>query len=245
MEDIDWKAIYGLTFVDQPGCWTSGCQSYCCTHKSDHLSFSLLTGGAGMVFFEQEYDFLTSIGRHQAGFEAASRRMKFEIEPGLELKFVLSKCALNGICTIHEFRPLCCKVYPFLPRVDPRTSEITGFMSGTVFDVFWPVIGAQHPCTLVRTKPEEVQEQERGPLTRLLEHPYLLFYFRALELFLTSVSEGVKRLHDSNPAFTSQALSKKWELLYLTGKAFDVERLRTDILRDYRIIAGRFPGLTI
>lgn len=239
---IDWETIYEMKFVDQPGCWTSGCNSYCCTHKSDDLSFSILTGGAGMIFFEQEYDFLLSGGRLQDGFGEKSRRMNFSLAAGLDLKFVISKCALNGICTIREYRPLCCKLYPFLPRVNPETSEITGFLSGTVFDLFWSVLGRDHPCTLVRTKPAEVQRQILPALTRLLEHPYFLYHFRAVELFLDYTADGIAAIRKAHPDLASQELSKKWELLYLSGKAFDKEKLRADILESYRIVAQRHPG---
>ncbi len=244
-ETIDWEAIYRMKFVDQSGCWTSGCNSYCCTHKSDHLAFSILTGGAGMIFFAKEFDFLLSAGKLQGGFEEKSRRMNFTLAPGIDLNFVISKCALNGICTIRDYRPLCCKIYPFLPRVDLRTSEITGFTSGTVFDLFWSVLGKEHPCTLVRTKPAEVQRQLLPPLQRLLEHPYFLFHFRAVELFLDHTAAGIENLRAIHPDLSSQALSKKWELLYLSGKAFDSGKVRGDILEAYQTVAQRFLGFEI
>ncbi|OGH62746.1 MAG: hypothetical protein A3G34_14370 [Candidatus Lindowbacteria bacterium RIFCSPLOWO2_12_FULL_62_27] len=245
IETVDWEAVHRLSFVDEPGCWTSGCQSYCCTHKSDLLAFSILTGGAGMIFFEAEYDYLRASGRLQKGFESHAKRMSYELAPGLHLRFVLSKCELNGICTIRESRPLCCKLYPFLPRVDPATSALTGFVSGTVFDAFWPVLGVPHPCTLAREKADAVQARMKPSLTRLLGHPYFLFHFRAVEILLDRISEGLDALKRAHAGIDARALSRKWELLYLTGKAFDGGRLRADLLHAYSTVAARFPGFEI
>lgn len=242
---IDWESIHRLTFVDEAACWTSGCQSYCCTHRSDDLAFSILTGGAGMIFFEEEYDFLRNAGRLQSGFEEKSKRMKFPVGPGLDLKFVISKCALNGICTIRESRPLCCKLYPYLPRIHPSTFEVAGYVSGTVFDLFWDVFGKEHPCTLIRTKPDEIQRKQLPALTQLLRYPYLLFYFRAVELFLDSVADGLRAIRRTYPSLSMRDLSKKWELSYLSGTSIDVDKFRAGVLDSYQAISRKHPGLRI
>ena len=53
-------------------------------------------------------------------------------------------------------RPLICKLYPFLPKVDNR-GGILDFFSATFFDLFYDK--SSHPCTLVAQHEDEVKAQ--------------------------------------------------------------------------------------
>lgn len=244
LSPIDWKEIHRLVFVDQPNCWKT-CGGYCCAHAHERLSFSLIGGEAGMVFFEDEYIWLESQGLLQEGFKERSKLWRIRFGSDLELRFYTSKCSLHGLCTKPDFRPVCCKIYPFVPTVDIGTSQITGYFDGIVFDCFWKLLGLQHPCTLVREREEIVKKQKLSALNVLLSHPYTLFYLNAVGIFMKEVELGLSKFYSANPGLSSQQLSEKWELQYLARRAFDVERTRQSIYESYQIIRQRFPGFSL
>lgn len=152
-----WDALHQLSFVFEDGCWST-CGGHCCKSDSPDLAFALLGTGAGMVFFEGEFDFLREKGVLQEGFLERAKLWKFPFGDGQEARFWISKCNLGGRCTLPGYRPLLCKVYPYLPRVDLATGAIGGFIQAAVFDQFWTHLGKQNPCTLVRERPEQTQK---------------------------------------------------------------------------------------
>ena len=83
-DNINWESLFALKFVDQGACWET-CASYCCTHQPDSLSLHFLAGGAGMVFFEKEYEFLDATNRLQKGFKAKEKRWSFKLDDDVEI----------------------------------------------------------------------------------------------------------------------------------------------------------------
>jgi hypothetical protein len=195
---------------------------------------------AGMVFFEDEYSFLERNGLLQEGFKKQSRFWEFPFSKGLSLNFVTSVCSLEGKCTIPKYRPLICKLYPYLPRINFETLEVVGHVNASVVDQFWSSLKIQEPCTLAREKSDIIKQQMQPAVEVLLEYPYLLFYIKATELFLDMISEHFRIYRESHPDWSVAELISKWELQYLAGRSFDKSQLRLQLEKQYLALKERF-----
>lgn len=242
---VDWSALHKLHFVFEEGCWQT-CGGHCCKTEHQDLSFAFAGSGAGMVFFEGEFEYLRDRGLLQEGFLDKAKLWTFKFgESGEEVRFWISKCNLGGRCTLPESRPLLCKVYPFLPRTDLETSDVTGFFQAAVFDQFWDVLKRQNPCTLVRERAGATQKAALPAIKKLVESPYILFHVKAVEHFIDAVRDGMAALREKMPEATPAQLSLRWERDYLSRRAFDSARLKREMQESLKIVQARFPGFTL
>ena len=50
----NWEDIHKMKFIDVDGCWNSGCESWCCVHKSEPSLFNFIGNGSKMIFLAEE-----------------------------------------------------------------------------------------------------------------------------------------------------------------------------------------------
>jgi hypothetical protein len=237
---INLHNVSGSLFEDQ--CWTH-CNSYCCKTNHKALNFSLMRcDSAGMVFPSEEYKFLSDNNLLQTGFAAAARHHSFEFDNRrrLSVKFVTSVCSLGGICSLPNFRPLICKLYPLYPDPGASGKDIEGFVAGSIIDQYWEQLQIEHPCWLLREKSATIQDATRERVLPALGHPYILFYLKAAARFVDHVSANARArgmvVKDADP----RQFFKQWEISYLTGVLIDKPRLKQEFTAIYDAIASHF-----
>ena len=62
------------------------------------------------------------------GLEEAKKIEEFKLKNGAILRIFWLHCSLVGLCNPHQNRPLICKLYPFLPKVDNRGRILDFFL---------------------------------------------------------------------------------------------------------------------
>ncbi len=225
---IDWSEVYAVepTFYDR--CWEES-DSYCCRTNSPHLSFKFMRhDAAGMIYIHSEWDYCKGLGRIQEGFEEIARKIEFPIRHGRTIRLVSTYCSLKGLCTFPEYRPLICRFYPFFPRVSVEQRRITGYVLGSAVDQYWDLLGLEHPCFL-RRKQESLCLEGLHRLEPLLKNPAILFYFKAIEIVADRLRDDFKQKYSQLLSLPPKQFFQRWELIYLTGKAFDKEGLKQDL----------------
>ena len=75
--DLDWKHIHSIKFVEFDECWKT-CEGYCCNHEHKDAGFTFMKNGSGMVFFKEEFDFLKGETKLQEGFEEKAKLTEFK-----------------------------------------------------------------------------------------------------------------------------------------------------------------------
>lgn len=225
---INWEEIYAVKPVYVPKCWEES-NSYCCTSNSEHFSFRLIEKNAApLVYLKSEWDYCVEHGRMQKGFEDAAREIRFEYAPGRTIHIITTYCRLSGICTYPEFRPLICRLYPFFPRVSLMERKVVGYVYGSVLDQFWDALGLKHPCYLVQKKKDLCYRSIKG-IEPLLVNPAVLFLFKAVEVFSDRLIVDFKKRYPELFELPPEEFFRKWEMIYLTGRAFDKDGLKNDL----------------
>lgn len=230
--DIDWESIHNIKFVEFSDCWKT-CNGYCCNHVHDDAGFTFMKNGSGMVFFNDEYEFLKRINKLQYGFKDKAKVTEFKINNEFTLKFVQSKCSLGGVCTIPEYRPILCKIYPYSPVINLDTKEIEDFITISLPDQAWTALEKPPICTLVKDHSKEVKEQLKPGLSELIKDPYFVFHFKAIELFNTFVKQGIIELRKQVPDLSMKDFTRCWEMYLMKGDSFSVEELREELSKAY------------
>lgn len=241
---IDWEQIHQIEFASVPGCWKE-CNSYCCTHQHPLLTFSLLRGFAGMILLQDEFEFLKNNSLLQNGFEEDAKYWAIPINDELSIKFVTTKCTLGGICSNSNYRPLSCKLYPFFPKINIEPMEIEGFISSMVFDQLWAPFSVTHPCVVYRQSADELLLKQRTALAKLFHYPYLIFYLKITELYLSYIEKYIVSKKDWKSEIKLEKYSAEWEKNYLARRAIDLQSFKSEVGHIYNILRSRYPNLTI
>jgi hypothetical protein len=243
--DADWEHIhrFELKFGE---CWTH-CGGYCCKTNHEAQNFSLMKcDSAGMVFMPQEYEFLKRHNRLQTGFEETHRRHTFVFDEarGLKIGYDTAVCALGGICSLPEYRPMICKFYPYYPVVEPESGEVDRLITGSIVDQYWGDLGIEHPCWLHREQGDAVAAAVRatGPA---LQHPYFIFHLGAAALFVEHVSARCRKDQAALLRGDPRQFFRNWEVLYLTGSLVDRDVLARDIRAFYDRVERRFGAFEL
>ena len=199
---------------------------------------------AGMIFIHSEWEYCKKIGKLQVGFEDLAKEISFEISPGRVIKLVTTYCCLEGLCTYPEFRPLICRFYPFFPRVSVEERKVTGYVYGSVLDQYWDSLGVEHPCYLRRSH-EELCMEAINRLEPLLQNPALLFYFKAIEIVAGRVLDDLKAGFPEIFSLPPKEFFQRWEIIYLTGRAFNVDGLREDLANLDQEVQQRYEAFEL
>jgi hypothetical protein len=243
-----WSDLHGAAdglVVEE--CWKN-CNSYCCKSNHKAQDFSLMKcGSAGMVFPEEEYNFLKENGVLQDGHEETARRHEFcfNEKTGHTLKFVTANCDLGGMCSDAKWRPLICKFYPLYPVVTPGQEKIENYTFGSMLDQYWDGLGIEHPCWLYRTKSDVINEGINSKAAPILQMPYIAFYLTAANIFVAHVAANTEKTaqltHETDP----RKFFRDWEVKYLTGAHVNVEGLKIELQNLYTQIADYYGDFLI
>lgn len=216
-------------FVNFPKCYES-CGGYCCKGFKN-ANFKFFDGSyVALPLLEKEFNEYKKSGGI-IGLEEAKKIEEFKLKNGAILRIFWLHCSLVGLCNPHQNRPLICKLYPFLPKVDNK-GEILDFFSATFFDLFYDK--SSHPCTLVAQHEDEVKAQLKNSLEPLLKDPLYIFAFRACELLAVYLRNLLKKefgsylinkINDENHAKFWQ----KAEMLLLLRKAWRNQEFYNEI----------------
>ena len=105
-------------FVNFPKCYES-CGGYCCKGFKN-ANFKFFDGSyVALPLLEKEFNEYKKSGGI-IGLEEAKKIEEFKLKNGAILRIFWLHCSLVGLCNPHQNRPLICKLYPFLPKVDNR-----------------------------------------------------------------------------------------------------------------------------
>lgn len=168
---------YKSEYIHIPKCYET-CNSYCCIGKN--LNF-LKHNFMMLPLLEQEFTEYTKSGAIK-GLEKPKHIEKFQLKDGAIVRIYWLQCDLNGLCSPHENRPLICKLYPFLPKVDAN-GRLKGYMPASISEIIFDK--SNHPCTLVKNSTNEICNQLNQNILPLLKQPIYIFAFMVYELLLT------------------------------------------------------------
>lgn len=173
------KFDYKTEFIHSPQCYKT-CNSYCCSGFQNE-NFSFIKHNFVMLpLLEHEFKEYKKNGCVK-GLEEPKNIESFKLKNGHIVRLYWLQCELGGLCQPHQNRPLICKLYPFLPKVNAK-GDILGYMPATFFDMIFDK--DNHPCTLVRESSHKLQEELNNSLAPLLKEPAYIFAFMVCELLL-------------------------------------------------------------
>lgn len=242
-DDAYWASLRDENFVFEDGCWRT-CGGFCCANNHPDFAFRLLPmQGTTILYMPREYDYLRRHGRvfETRGAEDAAAPQSLSLDFGgpKPLTVLHTTCRLLGQCTGIIDKPLLCRIYPFLPRLG-LDGEIEGLMPSSIYDLTFKEKGWDGPCTVWSGKQDHYlkQWQQRPEALAKLQHPYVLFYLRAVASF----SDIFRRKLLSSPTLanlTGRDFWQRWELEYLGGRLLDLDEFRARVYADYTILAQR------
>ncbi len=220
---------YKIEFVNFPKCYED-CNSYCCRGFNNEHFKMIKYDFVAIPLLEKEFLEYKKSGGIK-GLEEPKKIEVFKLRGGQIIKIFWLQCHLKGLCNPHSNRPLMCKVYPLMPKVNNK-GEIKDFLPATFFDLFFD--DTTHPCTLVAKSKEDVKRQLNTSLAPLLSDPLYIFAFRACEVLAKYLKDEL--IKDFGSHFISnipkEQISKFWqkvEMLLLFRKAWRNEKFYNEI----------------
>lgn len=227
-----------LEFINFPKCY-EGCGGYCCTgFKNNNFNF-FSSEVMALPLLEKEYKQYIKSGGIKEKVEL-KKIEEFRLKNSRILKIYWLYCNAKGLCDPHENRPLICKLYPLLPKVD-SSGKILDFFSASLFDLFYDKFS--HPCLLISDSFEEVKEQLKISVKVLLDDPLYIFAFRVCYLLCEYLKEYLKKkfgshfIADINRGEV-QEFWQKVQWLLLTRKAWRNEKFYSEVCDIYDEIAN-------
>jgi len=224
---VDWDLIHSRTYFASDDCWT-GCGSFCCTHELEDFQFQIIqTGGSNIVYLGQELDFLAD--RNGLGREdVLTHELALEFGGTRALKLYQRHCGFRGLCAGCMEKPLHCRLYPFVPEFSPE-GELKRLQDASIFDVTFSALGWKSPCTVKSDRAAALKLCQADPdWLAPLRHPYLMFHFASYGVIVDSYTRCLGR-ETSLSGLTGGAFWRAWELLYLTGKLFEWDYIRSEL----------------
>jgi hypothetical protein len=239
---VDWEAVMARTYFASTECWRT-CGSFCCTHELEDFKFQLiLTGGSNLFYLEEEYKYLSCT---EPGLPAGdvAQELKLDFGGSKELRILQRPCMLKGACSGCIEKPLHCRLYPFIPEFN-LNGELLRLNDASVFDVTFSAMGWSSPCTVRDTREEALTACHKDPdHLAPLRHPYLMFHFSCYGVFLDSYIECLEA-ETSLQELKGAKFWQRWEILYLSGRLLDWEKIRSgihDLEVNYNDLYG-IPG---
>lgn len=233
-QDIDWQALYNDDFFSAGTCWTT-CDSYCC--KFNHVD-AKGTKGVSLPLFPGEHLHFQAIGGIK-NIDDPVKERKYTLPDGTNFSTYFLTCKCVGLCTPNEQRPLICRFYPYLPVVNGK-GEILGFDYSALTDVFYDNPNLNHPCTLVREQPGEVQSELRKSLPKLLQYPQFVFTFMAANLLTKFLRESLGTTIDGMEEEEKKAFYKKYQWAVFTGQPWRNKAFGQAVQEAYEEVKAHF-----
>jgi hypothetical protein len=236
--DIDWQNIHAVTsFVETKDCWQQ-CDSYCCTTNHPDFSFRFIRPGqVQLPMCPQEYQYLKNAGKLQDDQPGAINQHSIEFAPKKQASVYMMRCGLGGLCRFPDFRPLICKIYPYLPIPTP-SGDIEDLALGSVFDMARHAKDGYMPCPARRQDNHDMRAKAREAYKVLFDHPHLIFYFRVAGGILALMEHNLRQKFSEVLELPLQKYFKKWEVLYMTGQLTPGPEVAEVCRREYQAVAA-------
>lgn len=230
----DWQAVYESSETDMAACYTY-CGGYCC--KNFHANDFRILAAKEVVLpiIESEYDHLMSIGGMKRTTDHVQHET-FTLADGYSVKLYFLKCACEGFCSPHANRPLICRLYPYLPKIDYE-GNIIGFDYAALVDLFY-ASKDKHPCYLVRHEETVVQSQMKAALQPLVANPEMIFLLKAASLVVKSLRNCLNDTFDPQDEAARKAFLKKYEYQVFTRSAWRTEAFKAGMAEIFRAAYG-------
>ena len=233
---VDWEKLHQQPFLYEDGCWTTCGGGFCCSNDHPDFSFNFIPmQGTTIIYMEDEYRYLKSIGKVPELRVAGEAPMEFVVSlgDGKELKLLHTTCRLLGRCDGVFQKPLLCRLYPVLPVFDVA-GTLEEVIPGSIFDLTFDLIASPTPCTVHGRSGEYLRQWTAKPeLIDSLRHPYIMLYLRVAKIFSEAYRAGLS----GNQRLTKlkgKSFWSRWELSYLTGKLADSQRITSEAATAYR-----------
>lgn len=221
-------------------CWEQ-CNSHCCNLNHEMYNFTHLEKkGIGMLFSAVEYEFLKKSSKLQADFSDKAKQHFLKFSLGKKLSYVVSFCSLSGICTLSNYRPLICKMYPYLPIININKKCIEELIFCNPFDLFWQNLKISHPCWIHNNS--IVKNLLSNSLPVILKHPYFIFYINAAAIFLKKIKIN---LNNEISFKEPKKFFNEFEKLYLNCKVINLKEYKQELTSLYTALARVYGDFKI
>ena len=228
---------YNQEYIYSPKCYES-CAGYCCAGFANPHFKLIRSNFIALPLFDIEYkEYLKSGGID--GMEVAKKSEKFKLKSGQTFTIHWLHCDKKGLCHPHQNRPLICKLYPILPKINAK-GEILGFFNGTIFDIFFA--DNTHPCTLIKTQKQNIENMLKSNLKELLKDPNYIFIFRVAQIVVEHLQNYIKAKFGTYiiDEISSDRVSEFWsevEMAMVLRRAWSSDEFAFDINQAYQEIA--------
>jgi len=221
---VQWSELYEREFFSAPGCYLE-CGGYCCNNFFGRY-YAILDRESVMIpMTDDEYE----VYRSRGGIENVTvTRHEIAIGEGKRFVFYLLSCKEKGLCRPHANRPMVCRLYPRLPRVD-EYGEIIGFNEASLMDLFYQK--SAHPCPLV-AKDQGVEEQ----IARNFPKPdaKTIFALMLADAVMKALVRLLPEKLDTADEEQIRRLARRFEAAMLGGKIFR----SIDVVSIYKKVAA-------
>lgn len=227
---IDWARVHQAFENGTCPHWQA-CGTHCCNSRLIFKHFEWLGKGCmtALPMAESEAAFLKGNGSYARNFPDGEFLLPFRAG-GMDLTVVLAKCNQNGVCGDQPFRPLICKLYPYVPAFE-ADGTCTGVVCASVFDLFWDRLTDRDPCEMKHLETQERFVARYSAAGRALAGepwwPELRWWLNAGAAFLRNVRETtLRKLPERRPP---AEFFPAFETLYLSGEAYDLARFQREM----------------
>jgi len=226
---MNWNKIYKEELFTAKNCYLE-CGGYCCNNFFGQYYSILDKNNVVLPMSDDEYN---EYKKHKVD---NLKEKKYQIKiKDKEFIFYLLFCNEKGLCNPHQNRPLICKIYPYIPKVNLE-GEVIGFNYASFMDLFYSAKD-KHNCPLVFKDEKRIQDEIIKNLPKL--DAKMIFIF----ILLDKVMEKLKSYFPTNIDKLNQTELKKFilkfEMLLLTGKVFKKINIE-EIYEDVKNIYGDF-----
>lgn len=226
-----WDAILATSFVFEKDCWTS-CGGYCCDIRHGDFRFNILPAeGASILHPGDEYDWMRDNGR-QPPESANPREICFDFGGPRPLRLVAADCTLKGHCAESRLRPLHCRLYPFFPIFDVH-GGLADIYPASIFDLTRLAREGRAGCDIWNDRRQAYLEAwRRDDTLDPLRHPRLMLYFAAYKVLADNYVQNLNN-NTTLAKLSGADFWRRWELLYLGRRLFDIPALKKAMLAVY------------
>ncbi|WP_169752727.1 hypothetical protein [Campylobacter mucosalis] len=213
-----WKNIYSSEFIHSPKCYESGCNGCCCKNFFAPDKFRINNSqNATLPILKTEFDFYKANGGI-CGLDEP-KKLEFVLLNGKKFIIYMLNCTKKGLCNPHSNRPLICRLYPFLPRINPQ-GEIKGFYEASLMDIF------ETRCTLVNN--DNIKEKLKTLLKPFLNNPEIIFALMVGEKLNQYLKEYMNQNFHRDDRFYHNL-----EFVLMSLKAWNNQKFKQEIADIY------------
>jgi Fe-S-cluster containining protein len=224
---MNWSEIYDKELFLAPNCYLT-CNGYCCNNFFGKYYSILDKESVILPMVDDEYQEYKKRGGIK---NVNAKRYSIKIEDK-EFVFYLLSCKEKGLCNPHQNRPLICKIYPYIPKVDTN-GKIIDFNFASLMDIFYS-FDEVHSCTLVKKEADRIKSDITRNLPKL--DGKITFALILIDEAIKNIKKYLPQKIDTLSQNEQKKFIKKFEMLMLSGKAFkeiDIQKLYEKVKNHY------------